>query len=71
MSDTEGKANRKVMTPEQIETLRREVEVLELQARRKAALDTMRGDRSTRQQAREQRKALQGTRKGGRRGNGN
>lgn len=55
MSDKDQKPKR-IPTDDELGELRREVEFLELKARRKAALDAMRGERETRKADRVARK---------------
>lgn len=57
IKDTKAKTAKHVLTEKEVDDLRREVEILELRARRKAALDSMRGDQTVRGQSREERKA--------------
>jgi hypothetical protein len=55
MADTKDKGKH-ALSEAEIQELRREVEILELRARRKVALDSMRGEQPGRRQGREERK---------------
>lgn len=57
MADNAKEKAKHVLTEKEVDELRREVEILELRARRKAAMDAMRGAQAGRRQGREDRKA--------------